>query len=533
MTHQILITDDIGPAGLALLDAAQDVQYDVVKLPSREKLIELIGDYEAVITRSGTPLTTATFAAAQKLKVAGRAGVGMDNVDVDAATLRGVLVMNTPEANTLAAVELTMTLLLAACRHLPLANASVKHGEWTRAKFLGTQLNEKTLGVIGLGRIGSRVATRCQAFGMHVIAYDPYIAEDVAGRLHVQLVADLAELLTRSDIITVHTPLTEETRNMIDARAIAQMKDGVILINCARGGIYDEQALLDALLSGKVARAGIDVYSSEPPKNDPLLMQLLALDNVIATPHIGANTVEAQRDVAVQIVQQVIDALRGINFRNVVNLPFAEGVDYRSLAPYMTLAEKLGSLQMQLIHGRIDRVEVEFRGEEVEAHVKPLTVALLKGMLAPILSDTVNYVNAPRLAEERGITVTQTRHPAAEDYSNVILCRAHSNKETRLVGGALFLHVQPRIVLLDEFRIDALPHGPALILANHDVPGVIGKVGTLLGGHGINIAEWQMGRSGPGGEAVSFINIDSPVGDEVMRELRALSTIVDVRQVTL
>ena len=533
MTHKILITDDIGPAGLALLEAANDVQYEVVKLPAREQLLELIGAYEAVITRSGTPLTAETFAAAQKLKVAGRAGVGMDNVDIDAATLRGVLVMNTPEANTLAAVELTMTLLLAACRHLPLANASVKHGEWTRAKFLGTQLSEKTLGIIGLGRIGSRVATRCQAFGMQVIAYDPYIVEEVAGRIHVQLVGDLAELLARSDIITVHTPLTDETRNMIDARAIAQMKDGVILINCARGGIYDEQALYDALISGKAASAGIDVYSSEPPRNDPRLMQLLALDNVIATPHIGANTAEAQRDVAVQIVQQVIDALRGINFRNVVNLPFAEGVDYRSLAPYMTLAERLGSLQMQLIHGRIDRVDVEFRGEEVEGHVKPLTVALLKGMLAPILSDAVNYVNAPRLAEERGITVTQTRHPAAEDYSNVILCRAHSDKETRLVGGALFLHTQPRIVLLDEFRIDALPHGPALILANHDVPGVIGKVGTLLGTHGINIAEWQMGRSGPGGEAVSFINIDSPVGDEVMRELRALSTIVDVRQVTL
>jgi D-3-phosphoglycerate dehydrogenase len=295
----------------------------------------------------------------------------------------------------------------------------------------------------------------------------------------------------------------------------------------------DEEALYAALVSGKVASAGIDVYSSEPPRNNEQLMKLLALDSVIATPHIGANTVEAQRDVAVQIVQQVIDALRGLNFRNVVNLPFAEGVDYRSLAPYMTLAERLGSLQMQLIHGRIDRVEVEFRGEEVEAHVKPLTVALLKGMLAPILSDAVNYVNAPRLAEERGIMVSQTRHPAAEDYSNVILCRAQSNKETRLVGGALFLHTQPRIVLLDDFRIDALPHGPALILANRDVPGVIGKVGTLLGAHGINIAEWQMGRSGPGGEAVSYINIDSPVGDEVMRELRALSTIVDVRQVML
>ena len=531
--HRILITDDIGPAGLALLDAANDVQYDVVTLPSREKLVEIIGEYEAVITRSGTPLTAETFEAAKKLKVAGRAGVGMDSVDIDAATLRGVLVMNTPEANTLAAVELTLALLLAVCRHLPAANASVKNSEWTRARFLGTQLSEKTLGVIGLGRIGSRVATRCQAFGMKVIAYDPYIAEEVAERLHVRLAGDLEELLTRSDILTVHTPLTEETRGMIGAPEIAQMKDRVILINCARGGIYDEQALYDALVSGKVAGAGLDVYSSEPPGHEPHLTKLLALDSVIATPHIGANTAEAQRDVAVQIVQQVIDALRGLNFRNVVNLPFAEGVDYRSLAPYMTLAEKIGSLQMQLIHGRIDRVEVEFRGEEVEEHVKPLTVALLKGMLAPILSDAVNYVNAPRLAEERGIRVSQTRHPAAEDYSNVILCRAHSSKETRLVGGALFLHQQPRIVLLDDFRIDAQPHGPALILANRDVPGVIGRVGTLLGAHDINIAEWQMGRSGPGGEAVSFINIDSPVSDAVMRELRALSTIVDVRQVLL
>ena len=530
--HRVLITDDIGPAGLALLDMANDVQYDVVKLPSREKLIEIIGEYEAVITRSGTPLPAEALAAAKKMKVAGRAGVGLDNVDIDTATLRGVLVMNTPEANTLAAVELTMTLLLAVCRHLPLANASVKSGAWTRAKFVGTQLSEKTLGVIGLGRIGSRVATRCQAFGMNVIAYDPYIAEEVAERLHVRLVTDLEELLTQSDIITVHTPLTDETRGMISAREIARMKDRAILINCARGGIYDEQALYDALVSGKVAGVGLDVYSSEPPTNN-LLSRLLALDNVVATPHIGANTVEAQRDVAVQIVQQVVDALRGINFRNVVNLPFAEGVDYRSLAPYMTLAEKIGSLLMQLIHGRIDRVEVEFRGEEVEGYVKPLTVALLKGMLAPILSDAVNYVNAPRLAEERGIVVAQTRHPAAEDYSNVILCRAHSSKETRLAGGALFLHTQPRIVLLDEFRIDAQPHGPALILANRDVPGVIGKVGTLLGEHGINIAEWQMGRSGPGGEAVSYINIDSPVTDDVLRELRALPTIVDVRQVML
>jgi len=276
----------------------------------------------------------------------------------------------------------------------------------------------------------------------------------------------------------------------------------------------------------------VDVYSAEPPAADRL-KRLLALENVVATPHIGANTVEAQRDVAVQIVQQVIDALRGLNYRNVVNLPFAEGVDYRSLAPYMTLAEKIGSLHMQLIHGRIERVEIEFRGEELEAHVQPLTVALLKGMLYPILRDAVNYVNAPHLAEERGIAVAQTRHPAAEDYSNVILCRVISTRETRLIGGALFLRTMSRIVLLDDFRIDALPHGPALIVANRDVPGVIGQVGTLLGAHHINIAEWQMGRSGPGGQAVSYINIDTPVPDEVLRELRQLPSIMDVQQVML
>lgn len=530
--HRILITDDIGPAGLAVLDAAADVTYDIVKLPPPEKLLEIVGNYEAVITRSGTPLTAEVFDAAKKLKVAGRAGVGMDNVDIDAATRRGVLVMNTPEANTLAATELTLTLMLALCRHLPLANASVKRGEWTRSQFLGAQLHEKTLGVIGLGRIGSRVATRCQAFGMKVIAYDPYIAEEVAERLHVQLVGELDELLAQSDLITVHTPLTDETKGMIGAAEIAKMKTGVRLINCARGGIYAEQALLDGLRSGKIAGAAIDVYSEEPPRSE-VLKRLLALDNVVATPHIGANTLEAQRDVAVQIVQQVIDALRGLNYRNVVNLPFAEGVDYRSLAPYMALAEKIGSLHMQLIHGRIERVEIEFRGEELEAHVKPLTVALLKGMLYPILRDAVNYVNAPHLAEERGIAVAQTRHPAAEDYSNVILCRVISTKETRLIGGALFLRTMSRIVLLDDFRIDALPHGPALIVSNRDVPGVIGKVGTLLGQHNINIAEWQMGRSGPGGQAVSYINIDTPAPDEVLRELRQLPSITDVQQVML
>jgi D-3-phosphoglycerate dehydrogenase / 2-oxoglutarate reductase len=527
---KILITDDIGAAGLTLLEAATDVQQDTVKLPPREKLLEIIGNYDAVITRSGTPLTADVFAAGKRLKVAGRAGVGMDNIDIDAATLRGILVMNTPEANTLSAVELTFTLMLALCRKLPQAHASMKKGDWTRSRFLGTQLSGKTLGIIGLGRIGSRVAARGQAFGMTVIAYDPYIAEEIAARIHVRLVGDLEELLRTADIITVHTPLTEETRGMIGTREIGRMKEGVRLINCARGGIMDEAALLSGLNSGKIAGLGLDVYSVEPPKGD-LIKRLLNREEAVVTPHIGANTIEAQRDVAVQVVQQVIEALRGVNFRNVVNLPFADDVDYRSLAPYMNLAERIGALLMQMVRGRITRVEVEFRGEDVEVHEKPLTVALLKGLLAPILSEDVNYVNAPRLAGERGIQVTQTRHPAAQDYSNVILCRVISSKETRLIGGALFLHKHPRIVLLDDYRIDASPHGPALILSNRDIPGVIGKVGTLLGQRGINIAEWQMGRNEPGGMAISFINIDSPAGDDVLQELRALSPILDVRQV--
>ena len=530
--YRILITDDLGQGGLALLNEAKDVQFDVVKLPSRDKLNEIIGEYDAVITRSGTPMEADTFNAKTRLKIAGRAGVGLDNVDIDAATMRGVLVMNTPEANTLAATEMTMALMLAMCRKLPWADASVKRGEWTRSKFMGTQLSGKTLGIIGLGRIGSRVAARCRAFRMNVIAYDPYIAEDIANQQRVELVAGLDDLIARSDIITVHTPLTDETQGMLGATQIAKMKDGVRLVNCARGGIIEEQALYDGLMSGKIASAAIDVYSSEPPKSE-LMKKLLALENVVASPHIGANTYEAQHDVAVQIVTQVLDALRGTNFSNVVNLPFVDGVDYRAIQPHLKLAESIGSLQMQLMRGRIERVEVECRGEPISKLVKPLTVALLKGLLSPILTDAVNYVNAPRLADQRGILVSQTRHPVADDYSNVILCRVTSGNESRLIGGALFLHSEPRIVLVDNFRIDALPSDSALVILSRDTPGVMGKVGTLLGNHNINIAHWHMGREARGEQQLSFINIDSPASDSVLTELRQLPMIIDVRQVSL
>ena len=530
--YKILITDEIGTKGQALLDAAEDVEAVTVIRPGRARLLAELPDYDAIITRSGTGLDADCFAAARRLKVAGRAGVGMDNVDIPAATQRGVLVMNTPEANTIAATEHALALMLGMCRQLPNAQAHVKDARWEKKKFLGRQLFQKTLGVIGLGRIGTRVAVRCQAFEMRVLAYDPYISEEVAERINVELVAGLDDLLARSDVITIHTPLTDETRNMIGAAEIETMKPGAMLVNCARGGIVDEAALLGGLRSGRVAAAALDVYSEEPPRS-PLLRELLACENVVATPHLGANTREAQEDVAVQIVQQVLDALRGVNYRNVVNLPFADGVDYRALAPYMTLAEKIGALHMQLAQGRIARVEVEYVGGEVEKQVKPLTVALLKGLLTPILSDAVNYVNAPVLAAERGITVSQTRHAAADGYANEILCRVSTTQETRLIGGALFSHTQPRIVRVDEFPVDAVPLGWVLVMRSRDVPGVIGRVGTLLGERGVNIAEWRMGRNAPGQLAFTFMNLDTPAPDSVLAELQAIPTVFEVKQVRL
>ncbi|MCC7352485.1 MAG: phosphoglycerate dehydrogenase [Anaerolineae bacterium] len=530
--YRILITDDLSPEGLAILKAAPDVQYDVVKRPPRQELLGRVHDYDAVIVRSSTPLDAGVFTAAPHLRVVGRAGVGLDGIDVPAATHHGTLIMNTPEANTLAAVEATLALMFALCRRVPQAYASLRAGAWERSKFLGVQLSGKVLGVIGLGRIGSRVATRCQALGMEVVAYDPYISEEVAERLRVELVAELDELLARSDVITVHMPLTEETRGMLSEAQFARMKNGVRLVNCARGAIVDEKALYRALVSGKVAGAALDVFSEEPPHSETL-RALLALDTVVATPHIGASTIEAQQDASVQIVQGVLAALRGEGYPHAVNLPFANGADYQALLPYLRLAEKVGSLQMQLVRGRVGRVEVDVRGEEIATQVKAITVALLKGLLEPILKETVNYVNAPALAAERGIAVAQVHGEESEDYPNLISCRVVSTQETRLVAGSLFSRARPRIVQIDEYPMDVQPVGNVLIIASRDVPGVMGRIGTILGNHDLNIAEWRLGRTAPGEMELSFINMDSPVPDDVIREIAASGTVMDVRQVAL
>jgi len=529
MTYCILITDDLSPQAMERLAAAADVSYEVVLRPSQEKLKEIIPEYDGLIVRSSGQVDAEVLGATTRLKVVGRAGVGLDNVDIEAASLRGVIVMNTPGANTIATAEHTLALLLALCRHVAQADASLRAGEWKRSKFVGVQLYRKTLGIVGLGRIGARVAQRAQAFGMEVIAFDPYLSEEVAREMKVTLV-ELDELLGRSDFITLHAALTPEARGLINAEVIGRMKPGVRLVNCARGALVDEAALVEALRSGRVAGAALDVFGEEPLAADSVLR---GAPNLIFTPHLAASTIEAQRDVGTQIVDQVLAALRGEDYRNAVNMPVVDAGVFRELGPYLLLAEKLGNLQMQLSEGRIKRVEVEFQGEEVAEQAKPLTVAMLKGLLDPITDTPVNYISAPHLARQRGISVSETTGLPTPNYANLLSCRVVWEGGERLVSGSLLGHESPRVVQIDSFYLDARPEGIILAMENIDVPGVVGRVGTLLGKYNINIAEWRLGRTTPGGRALSLVNLDALVPPEVLAELGRLEGVTRVRQVTL
>ena len=537
MKYRILVTDPINGVGLDILKSAEDVDFDDVHNLSALELCEKIANYDAVITRSGTALDADFFKAASgHLQIAARAGVGIENIDLQAATMAGVMVMNIPEVNARAAAEHAFALLLALCRNVPQANASLRSGEWKREPFWGTQLAGKTLGIIGMGRVGRLVATRARAFGMDVLAFDPYVSEEIADSLKVELTEDLDEISSRSDFITLHTQLTDETRGLIGAKEFARMKKGVRIVNAAKGGLIDDAALLDALNSGQVAGAGLDVFETEPVSGAS--EALVQHPHVVATPHLGASTLEAQDDVSTRIVNQVLDALRGSGYRNVVNLPFAGEVDYRTLAPYMVLAEKIGSLQMQLLRGSSFalsdvQVQVTYYGSAIADQTKPLTVAILKGLLSPILGDGVNYVNAPQFAHDRGLSITQGMLPGVEDYANVIACRVTVGQEKRLVVGTLLAQSALRIVRVDNMPMDALPSGYVLVIKSHDVPGVIGQVASLLGRAKLNIGEYRLGRDEPGGIAFSFINLDTEAPEEVLAELRALEPMIEVKQVYL
>lgn len=537
MTYKILITDDIYASGPELLRTQDDVRVDAEYSLSTAALRERIAGYDAVITRSGTALDADFFAAAAgHLKVAARAGVGLENVDVQAATRAGVMVMNIPEVNAVAASEMALALLLALCRNIPQSNAMLREGKWERLQFMGVHLEGKLLGLVGLGRVGRRVAARARAFGMRVIAFDPYVPDDVADSLSVELVETLDDLLARADFVSLHCQLTDETRGLIGAEQIGRMKAGARLVNAARGGLVDESALLEALKSGHLAGAALDVFQTEPPEG--VSAELIGLPNVVATSHLGASTYEAQHDVSIRIVRQVLDALRGDGFHNVVNLPFADGEDYFKIAPYMRLAEKIGSLQMQLTNEKGAslqgmQVHISCRGDEIKGFAKPLAVALLKGLLTPALGAQVNYVNAPYLAAEQGLSVHQAGFAGIEEYSNVIACELALSSAKRLIAGTLLTRSQPRIVRLDDIPMDVLPEGFMLVVKSRDIPGVIAQVASLLGKSKLNIAEYRLGRDKPGGTAFSFINLDSEAPESVLVQLRGLPPMIEVKQVCL
>ncbi len=526
---KILVTDPLPEEGLKILKEKREFQVDVKTELKPENLKEIIKDYEALIVRSATKVTKDIINAGQKLKVIGRAGVGLDNVDLEAATQKGIIVMNTPAGNTISTAEHTMSMILALSRNIPQANSSVKLGEWKRSKFMGVELYNKVLGIIGFGRIGSEVAKRALSFGMRVLTYDPFLSREVAEKLGVEVV-ELKELLERSDYITVHTPLTEETKHILSREEFSIMKKGVRIINCARGGIIDELALVSAIKEGKVAGAAIDVFEKEPLSPES---ELSKLDNVVVTPHLGASTEEAQINVAIEVAEIVTDALLGKGIRNAANYPSMEQEVYKVLEPYINLVEKLGSFSAQLVEGRFLELNINYSGEIIQHDLSPLTMALVKGILSPILKETVNFINAVSLAKERGINVREAKSSKESEFVNLIQLEIKTDKESRKICGTLSANKKARIVKIDDYYVEVSPVGEMIVINNWDRPGIIGNLGTLLGKHEINIAEMTFGRQKPGGMAISVLNVDSPISSEILEKIKKLENILSVKVIRL
>jgi D-3-phosphoglycerate dehydrogenase len=525
---KVLVSDPLSKRGLEILAKAEVLKVDVKPGLPPEELKKIIPDYDAIIIRSETKMTRDLIEVADHLKVIGRAGIGLDNVDLPAATKKGIVVMNTPQENAIAAAEHTMAMMFAISRKIPQATASMKAGKWEKKKFMGVELYNKVLGVMGIGVIGTIVADRARALMMRVIAFDPYISKEAAEKNGVDLVS-LDELLRQSDFITVHTPLLEETRNLIDKKAFAKMKDGVILINCARGGIINEPDLYEAIRSGKVAGASLDVFEKEPAIGNPLL----DLEEVVCTPHLGASTGEAQENVAIAIAKQVVDYLLRGEARNAVNMPMVSPDLLPLLRPYIRLGEKLGSFLAQISHYAIEEVVIEYQGDLVEHGTKPVLTSILKGLLTPFVGETVNYVNAPVMAKERGIKVKESTSTKGEDFTSLIGITVKSKMEQNYIAGTLFGRQELRIVRLNDFLIEAIPEGHILLVNNYDKPGVIGNIGHALGSKSINIATMQFGRDRMGGNAISLLHLDTPLSPGMMGEILRLPNIISVRQIEL
>ena len=526
---KILVSDDVSESGLGPLRAAGFTVEKRAGLRADE-LRAIIAGYDGLIVRSETKVTAEVLDAAVRLRAIGRAGVGVDNIDVAAATQRGVVVMNAPDGNTMTTAEHTMALLLALARRVPQGQASLKAGRWERKRFVGVELRGKTLGVVGLGRIGRVVASRAVGFEMKVVAYDPFVAPEQVREQGIEL-APLEEVCARADFITVHSPLTPETRGLIGEREFARMKPGVRVINCARGGLVDERALFEAIREGRVAGAALDVFEEEPPPADH---PLLSLEEVVVTPHLGASTKEAQEGVAVIVAEQMRDFFLTGAVRGAVNVPAVGAQELKALEPYLGLAERLGRFQAQLVDEPVRSVELEYAGEAAAFDAAPVTRSFLSGLLRN-MSARVNVVNALLIAEERGIGVTIShRHAAGAEAREPVRTRVLTTSGEHTVAGALFGRgADGRVTEIDGFRIEAVPAGNMLLTRSSDVPGVIGRVGTILGEHGVNISRFHLGRRERGGEAMAVIETDAPPDDATLEELRAFEPVISARRISL
>lgn len=525
---KILVSDNLSQSGIEKLTQVPGFEVTVNTSLSPEEFRQVIKDFDALVIRSGTKVTAEVLENAPKLKVIGRAGIGLDNVDIEAASKRGIVVMNTPEGNVITTAEHAVAMMLSLTRNIPQASGSLKDGRWEKKRFQGKEVFNKVLGIIGIGRIGRVVADRAMGLKMRVIAYDPFINPDVIESLGIEGVS-LDELLARSDYITVHTPMTAETRGIINAEAFRKMKRGVFVINCARGGIVNEQDLHDAIKEGIVAGAALDVFTKEPPAGNPLL----GLEQIIATPHLGASTEEAQENVAVAVADQVVDFLTRGTIRNAVNAPNIDGAVLAKLRPYLVLAEKLGSVLTQITKGAISKVSIEYVGETATLETQPLKIAILKGMLAPILGDMVNFVNVPVHVKERNIKVTESIRSEAEDFRNLISIHVKTSLQENLVAGTIFGKNEPRMVRINDFRLEAALEGHLVLIYNIDTPGTIGAIGTCLGRHAVNISMMNVGQVLERGQNIIFLRTDTPVTPVVTKELLAMDNVDIVQAIEL
>ncbi|MFH2064081.1 MAG: phosphoglycerate dehydrogenase [Pseudomonadota bacterium] len=520
---KVLVSDNLGEVGIQIFQNEEGIEVDVKTGLAPEELKKIIGEYDALAIRSATKVTADLLSAAKKLKVVGRAGIGLDNVDIPAATKRGIAVMNTPGGNVVTTAEHAIAMMMALTRNIPQGTSSLKAGRWDKKKLQGREIYNKILGVIGYGNIGAIVADRARGLRMNVIVYDPNVTAEKIEKAGFKYVS-LEELYKRADYITVHVPKMKSTIGLLNKEAFQQMKDGVMVINCARGGIVDEADLYEAIKSGKVAGVALDVFETEPPGQSPLF----ELDNVIGTPHLGASTQEAQTNVAVAVAEQIIAYLKNDTVINAVNVPSVTGELLKKLGPYLTLADRIGCLQAQLIQGPVKEVIVEYIGDFQGLDLSPLTTALLNGLLSMMVMDEVNAVNAPSIAKDMGIKVTETTSGESVDFTNLIKVKIVTTEMENTVEGTIFGKNDPRIVRINKFRLEIIPKGHLALIHNMDRPGAIGSIGTTLGLNNLNIARMQVGQEEEGERNVIILRTDTPIPDDVVKQLMDLPMVKTV-----